>query len=113
MKKCVFMYDDFSDRLFISCKKNSDKIYGSVRVLDLTIDFTTDNVPVNFEIRGASKYLKSIGLDSKILNKLTNVEVVFKQKGDGYLIYFILYSGKQIERIHYNIIHVEQKLMPF
>lgn len=109
----MFMYDDFSDRLFISCKKNSDKIYGSVRVLNLTIDFTTNNIPVNFEIRGASKYLESIGFDSEILNRLTNTEVVFQQKKDGYLIYFILYSGKHIERIPYNIITTESALVPF
>jgi len=112
MKKCVFMYDDFSDRLFISCKKDSDKIYGSVRVLNLTIDFTADNMPVNIEIREVSKYLESIGSDSKILNKLTNAEFVFQQKRDGYLIYFILYSGKYVERIPYNIIKIEQVSPP-
>jgi len=110
MKKSIFIYDDFSDRLFISSKGNSDKVYGSVRVLNLTIDFTQENKPVNVEIRGASKYLRSIGINPRILNNLTNAEVVFQQKRDGYLIYFILYSGKQVERIPYNIITAEPAL---
>lgn len=106
------MYDDFSDRLFISCKKDSDKIYGSVRVLNLIIDFTTDNRAVNFEIVGASKYLESVGINPTILNKLTGAEIVFQQKRDGYLIYFILQSGKQVERIPYNIISAKSNLFP-
>jgi hypothetical protein len=112
MKKNVFIYDDFSDRLFISSKGNSDKVYGSVRVLNLTIDFTQENKPVNVEIRRASKYLESIGINPRILNNLTNAEVVFQQKRDGYLIYFILYSGKRVERIPYNIITAEPALAP-
>ena len=107
-KKYVFHYDDFSDRLFISAKNGSDKVYGSIRVLNLIIDFTTDNRPVNVEIKEASKYLKAIGIDASILNKLTNAEVVFQQKRDGYLIYFILHSGKQVERVPYNIVTTKE-----
>ena len=106
------MYDDFSDRLFISCKGDSDKVYGSVKVLNLIIDFTRDNRAVNFEIQNASKYLESIGVNSEILNKLTGAEIVFQQKRDGYLIYFILQSGKQVERIPYNIISTKSALVP-
>ncbi len=109
-KKCKFHYDEFSDRLFISCKDNNEKVYGSVRILNLTIDFTTENKAVAVEIVQASKYLESIGISPKILNKLTNAELVFEQKRDGYLIYFILYSGNQIERVPYNII-TEQPLI--
>ena len=110
--KCIFNYDDFSDRLFISCKKESDIVYGSVRVLNLTLDFTTDNRIVNVEIKDASKYLQSIGVNPDILNKLTDAQVIFEQKRDGYLIYFILQAGNHIERIPYNIISTEQTLAP-
>lgn len=103
-KEYQFMYDDMSDRLFISGKKESDKIYGSVRILNLTLDFTTDNRIVNIELRGASKYLESLGINPFILNNLTRAEIVVRQQRDGYLIYFILQAGDQIERIPYNIL---------
>lgn len=103
-KQYKFHYDDFSDRLFISCKEDCEKIQGSIRVLNLTIDFTTENKAVAVEISQASKYLESLGIDSKILNNLTKAELVFQQKRDGYLIYFILHAGSQIERIPFNIL---------
>jgi len=99
-----FHYDDFSDRLFISCRNENEKVYGGVRVLNLIIDFTRENRAVGVEIMQVSKYLKSLGINPDILKKLTNAEIVFEQKRDGYLIYFILYAGSQIERIPYNII---------
>ena len=103
-KKCKFHYDDFSDRLFISCRDENEKVYGSVRVLNLTIDFTTENKAVGVEIVQASKYLESLCINPDILNKLTSAELVFEQIRDGYLIYFILHAGNQIERVPYNII---------
>jgi len=111
MKKYIFHYDDFSDRLFISSKSEGDVMYGSIRMLNLIIDFTTDKRPVNVEIKEASKYLKSIGINPAILHNLTNAEVVFQQKNDGYLIYFILHAGNIIERIPYNIITQEDPVL--
>ena len=101
---CKFHYDDFSDRLFISCRSENEEVYGSVRVLNLIIDFTTENKAVGVEIMQASKYLESLGINPEILDRLTNVELVFNQRRDGYLIYFILHAENQVERIPYNII---------
>jgi len=102
-KKCSFMYDDFSDRLMISCKKDSDVVIGSVRVLNLNIDFISGNKIANIELRKASDYIESLGLDPKILNNLTNAQLMFKQCRDGYIIYFILQTKDKTERIPYNI----------
>lgn len=97
------MYDDFSDRLMISCKKDSDVVIGSIRVLNLNIDFTSNNKIANVELRKASDYIKSIGLNPKILNNLIDAQLMFKQCRDGYLIYFILQGKDKTERIPYNI----------
>ena len=59
-KKFVFAYDDFSDRLLISCKTDSDSIFGSAKVLNLIITFTADNKVVGIELKNASKYLESL-----------------------------------------------------
>ena len=99
-----FLYDDFSDRLMISCKSPNDKISGSVRVLNVTLDFTTDNRIVNVEIRNISDYITSIGLNADILNELEDAKLMFKQYRDGYMIYFILKSKHgNIERIPFNV----------
>lgn len=103
-KKCRFMYDDFSDRLLISCKKKEDVVSGSVRVHDLILTFDSNKQVIGAEIKNASKYLEQIGLNSNILNSLTGADLVFQQKREGYLIYFILHSGKITERIPYNLI---------
>ena len=97
------MYDDFSDRLMISCKKASDKIIGSVQILNIILDFTANNKIANIELKKASDYLKSLRINPDILKNLTNAEIVFRQCRDGYLIYFILQSGPRIEKIPYNI----------
>ena len=97
------MYDDFSDRLMISSGKKSGSVKGSIRILNLTLDIGSDNKVVNVELRKAGDYLKSLGLNPKILESLSEAEIVFKQCRDGYLISFILRSGKTIERIPYNI----------
>ena len=105
----MFIYDEMTDRLFISIKKESDKMYGSVRVLNLTLDFTTDDRIVNIELREASEYLESLGINPNMLNNLTDAKIVVQQQRDGYLIYFILKAGKHIERIPYNIL-TEKKI---
>jgi uncharacterized protein YuzE len=109
-KKFVFVYDDFSDRLLISCKKKDDKIYGSARVLNLVITFTTNKKVVGIELKKASKYLESLKINPEILNHLTGAELVFQQLRDGYLIYFLLHSGEKTERIPYNVISEEPVL---
>jgi hypothetical protein len=102
-RKFSFMYDRFSDRLLISCKKKSEKVRGSIRVLNLILDFTSNNKVVNIELKKASDYLKSLKINPEILTNLTKAEIVFNQCRDGHLIYFILESKEKIERIPYNI----------
>lgn len=99
-----FFYDEFSDRLMISCKKPNDKIIGSVRLLNATFDFTTDNRIVNVEIRNASDYISSLGLEANFLENLSEAKLMCKQYRDGYVIYFILkpFQG-EIQRIPFNI----------
>ncbi|MBT4135902.1 hypothetical protein HOD75_00890 [archaeon] len=99
-----FMYDKDLDRLMISKKKSEDKIYGSVRILNTILDFTTDNKIVNVEIRRVSEYLKELGLNPDILDKLKEVELISKQYRDGYMIYFLLKTDNGIvEKIPFNV----------
>lgn len=103
MKECIFSYEEMTDRLFISSKKDSDKIYGSIRILNVILDVTTNNEVANLELLDASEYLESLGIDSSILNNLTEVELSFKQIRQGYLIALILKSGKKAVAVPYNI----------
>lgn len=99
-----FFYDDFSDRLMISCKKPADKVMGSIRILNVILDFTADNRIVNAEIRNTSDYIASLGLNADILNDLEDAKLMLKQYRDGYLIYFILKPKHgNPERIPFNV----------
>jgi len=102
-KTCTFIYEEMTDRLFISCKHDSDKMYGSVRLLNVILDVTTKNELVNIELLDASQYLESLGIDSSILHNLIEVEISFKQIRQGYLIVFVLKSNNQIIPVPYNI----------
>lgn len=104
IKKDNFMYDEDLDRLMISCKKQGDIIYGSVRVLNVTLDFTTNDKIVNVEIRNVSEYLSSLGLNASILSDLEDANLISKQYRDGYLIYFLLKPAHgNIERVPFNV----------
>ena len=101
--KSSFMYDDFSDRLLISNKTDKDVIKGSVRILNLILDFNTENKIINIELRKASDYLNSIKIDPIVLKNLKNAEIVFKQCRDGILFYFVLTTKQDVIRVPYNI----------
>ena len=110
MKKiCKFYYDNFSDRLIISRKNSLDIMHGSVRILNLIFDFTTENKVANIEILDASDYLKSLNINPSILNKLTSAEFSFQSVRNGYLISIVLKAGNKIERIPYNLYLPTQK----
>ena len=98
-----FDYDESWDRLMISRKKESDVMDGSIRVLNMIFDFTTKGKVANIELLNASDYLESLGVDSRILNKITEAEFSFQQMGGGYLVSIVLKSGKEVVGIPYNI----------
>jgi len=99
-----YFYDEFSDRFMISCKKSDEKVVGSVRVLNVTLDFASNGKIVNVEIRNISEYLFSLGLNAGVLNDLKNAQLMFKQYRDGYVLYFILTTAQgNIERIPFNV----------
>jgi uncharacterized protein YuzE len=103
MKKNYF-YDEFSDRFMISCKKPEEKVVGSVRVLNVTLDFASNGKIVNVEIRNISEYLNSLGLNSNVLIDLEDAQLMFRQYRDGYVLYFILKPKHgNIERIPFNV----------
>jgi len=70
-----FMYDSFSDRLFISNKRDKDKVAGSIKYLNLTIDINTDNQIVNIELKKASDFLSSLKISPSILENLKKAEI--------------------------------------
>ena len=56
IKNETFMYDKDLDRLMIFNKLKADeKVYGSVNILNLTLDITTKNRIANIEIRDISE----------------------------------------------------------
>jgi len=109
MKK-NFAYDEFSDRLMIFNSENTKPVIGSVNILNLIIDFTSNSKIANIEIRHISDYLNTIGINPNILKKLDDARISMKQLRNGYLIYFLLKHENKIERIPYNL-QTSQKLI--
>lgn len=103
MEKKGFFYDDFSDRLMITCKRENEKVSGSVRVLNVTLDLTSEGKIVNVEVRNISEYLNNIGVNSKLLDNLKDAELISKKYNNGYMIYFILKTDKIVEKIPFNL----------
>lgn len=76
------MYDDFSDSLLLSRKKDDDKVQGSAEIGNLILDFTNDGKIVNVEFQHISKFLEMININPNILNELKGAElIVQEQKG--------------------------------
>jgi len=106
-----FFYDDFSDSLMISNPNNKDEIIGSVRILNLIIDFATNSRIANVEIKNVSELLKQLDINPSILENLKAAKINLKQLRNGYLIYFILKYDDKVERIPYNIQTKEQIIL--
>lgn len=102
-KKTTFMYDDFSDRLFISKKSEEDVMDGSIRVLDIILDFNKEGKVVNIELADASQYLDSLDINPKILNKINYADFSIKELRNGYVIVFLLKSGREFFKFPYGI----------
>ncbi len=107
-RKFKVLYEEQFDRLLIASKSTTDKIVGSVRLLNIILDLNTENKVINVELIKASQYLESLGIDSKILNKAKKGSFVLKKFRNGYEIIFTLKTQKESVSIPYNI-HLPQK----
>jgi len=111
IKKDTFMYDEDTDRLMIfNNLKDDEKVYGSVRILNLVLDITTKNRIANLEIRNISEYLKSIEKDSNILKMLSSAKIDVIQVRGGFLIQITLVGLNKTETIPYTI-PTEEKIL--
>ena len=111
-KKTTFIYYNFSDRLFISKKSERDIIDGSVRILDVILDFDKEGKVANIELVDASQYLGSLDINPKILNKLNYADFSIKELRNGYVIIFLLKSGREFIRFPYSIHMPTRKQVP-
>ena len=104
IKKETFMYDENLDRLMIFNNVDSDeKVYGSVDILNLTLDITTKDRIANVEIRNVSDYLKSISGDSEILKVLERANVSVSQVRGGFIIHIGLFGLNKNEVVLFTI----------
>lgn len=111
IKKDTFMYDKELDRLMIFNKIGDDeRVYGSVRILNLVLDITTKNRIANIEIRNVSDYLKSIEKNPDILETLNSAKINVIQVWGGFVIQIILTGENKIEKIPYTI-PTEEKIL--
>jgi len=111
IRKSTFMCDEDLDKLMIfNTIGDSERIYGSVNILNLVLDITTKNRIANIEIRNVSDYLKSIEKDSNILKTMDSAKINIVQVRGGFLIQIMLIGLNKIERIPYTI-PTEEKIL--
>ena len=82
-RKYNLLYDNQYDRLLIAGKTDSDIMIGSVRVLNVILDFNSKKEVVNAELLHASEYLTSLNLNPNILDKITDGRLSFRQLRNG------------------------------
>jgi|SRR3989344_2230351 len=102
-RKYNLLYDNQYDRLLIAGKTDSDIMIGSVRVLNVILDFNSKKEVVNAELLHASEYLTSLNLNPNILDKITDGRLSFRQLRNGYEIIFVLITDKKVIPIPYNV----------
>ena len=103
MRKCRVYYDEKYDRLMLASKSDSDIIAGSVRILNLVLELNTENKVVNAELLNASDYLEMLSINKGILKKAREGEISIQSLRNGYLIIFVLRTGKKVVSIPYNV----------
>ena len=112
IKKDTFMYDEDRDRIMIFNKlKDGEKVYGSTSILNLIVDFTTNNKIANVEIKNVSKYLESIGVNPSILNDLSSAQINLQQMRGGFLLNILLKTNKYVKNIPFNLPTEEEILI--
>ncbi len=89
-KKKNFDYDELTDSLLITRKKEGEKVQGSAEIGNLTIDFTKDGRIVSVEFMNISKFLKIISINPEILKKLTEVNLIVQEQRGAVSIFAIL-----------------------
>ncbi len=109
VKKYRVYYDKEYDRLMIAGKSDSDIMAGSMRILNVILDFNTQNQVVNAELLHASEYMESLGMNSELLNEITTGNLIFRQLRNGYEIIFVLKIKNKTVAIPYNVHLPNQK----
>ena len=93
-----FIYDDFLDSLFISSKKEKDKVQGSAKLGDLVFDFTNEGKIVNVEIRHFSAFFKK--LTNKKPPNIKDASLTVDCKRDSVVIWItVRFKNKEEQKI--------------
>jgi hypothetical protein len=94
IEKETFIYDEYLDRLAIfNTLKDNEKIEGSVNILNLIIDITSNNRIANIEIIDVSEFFQSLEIDPIILQQLEEARIVVNQIRGGFLLKILLRYG--------------------
>lgn len=97
MEKQNFSYDIYSDSLIISNRQENEIVKKNFEVGDIVFSLTGKGKIVGIEIRGASLFFESCGLEQSVLNSLKNVAFnVIPRRGSIFLILKIeSFEGEQ------------------
>ncbi|MBU2616727.1 MAG: DUF2283 domain-containing protein [Nanoarchaeota archaeon] len=113
MKEKNFDYDNFSDSLIISRKKQEDVVQGSAEVGNLILDFNSSGKIVNVEFRHISKFLKMMNVNPNILQELKDAELIVHEQKGAVSLFALLKTPTLNQPIPLATIPVNQQSVPF
>ena len=87
MNKKNFSYDEITDSLFISRKKQGEIVQGSAEIGNLIIDFSIDGRIVSIEFLKISSVLDMVNLTPQIFNELKNIELKIQRNKTNIVIF--------------------------
>jgi len=105
-----FDYDEVSDSLIISRKKEDEKVHGSAEIGNLILDFTADGRIVNIEFQNISKFLEMMDLNPQILNELEEVKLIVQRQRGAVSLFAVLKTPSLRQSLPLATIPVNKKL---
>lgn len=81
-----YAYDDVADSILVFAKKPDEQVKGSATVANLVLDFTKDGKVVGLEIRKATEFLNTLGIE-KTPSDIRSASLEVQYRGDGFVIF--------------------------
>lgn len=94
-----FAYDNITDSILIFGRKANEKIKGSAKIGNLILDITTEGKIVGMEIRKATEFFNTIGVE-KSPEEINTANLSVEYKSDGLVIFLQLkFKNKEEEKV--------------
>ena len=107
-KECKFSYNEIDDSLIVSCKENNENVKERFSLGNFIFNLTGRGKIVGVQVLNASDVLTNYNLNSNILDKLNNVQLVIENKSNLLGVALILNFQNQQGKIPIPLMNLSQ-----